>query len=52
MTTEWTAEQERRLSYYEPLLRQHPAQDAYGTNPDYRLFPIEGVGIGSASLVG
>lgn len=37
LTTEWTAEQERRLSYYEPLLRQHPAQDAYGTNPDYPL---------------
>ncbi|GAB3578069.1 hypothetical protein GCM10027579_01090 [Calidifontibacter terrae] len=35
LTAEWTAEQERRMSYYEPLLRQHPAQDAYGTNKDY-----------------
>lgn len=37
LTAEWTAEQERRLNYYGRLLEQHPARDAYGTNPDYPL---------------
>lgn len=37
LTAEWLAEQERRLSYYEPLLRRFPAADAYGTNSDYPL---------------
>lgn len=37
LTAEWLAEQERRLSYYERLLRCFPAADAYGTNADYLL---------------